>query len=206
MLGIAKGLTAFASNVLMVDFYGSGGSSGTGTTLGIDESYDVQAAVDFVRARWPGQKVLLYGQSMGGATILRAVAKLSVAPEAIVLDCSFGRLLATVESRFRNRMGLPAFPLAELLVLWGSVRIGRNGFAHEPVEYARAVRCPTLVLQGVNDPNITPEEAREMAGNLGGWKRISEYVKAGHSDLRSSQPEQWKQDVGLLMAELRREP
>ena len=34
---------------LLVDFYGSGGSSGTGTTIGVKEASDVAAAVDYVR-------------------------------------------------------------------------------------------------------------------------------------------------------------
>ena len=202
MLGVAKGLTQLGSSVLLVDFYGSGGSSGTGTSLGIHEAHDVMAAVGYARERWPGQALLLYGQSMGGATILRAVAKLGVAPDGIVLESTFDRLLATVESRF-HRMGLPAVPFAQLLVFWGGLRIGGNSWEHNPADYARSVRCPTLVLQDDRDPNISSRQGRSIEAALGGWKRYAEYTKTGHDDIHATQPERWKEDVGALLAEMR---
>lgn len=203
MLGIAKGLNELGSSVLLVDFHGSGGSSGSGTSLGVHEAHDVAATAAYARAHWPDRGLVLYGQSMGGAAVLRAVARLGVAPDGLVLESTFDRLLATVASRFR-RMGLPATPLAQLLVFWGSLRIGANGFAHNPAEYARSVRCPTLVLRGDRDPNISSDQARRLLAGLGGWTRYSEYAKVGHQDIRSADPRRWQDDVGALLTRLSR--
>jgi alpha-beta hydrolase superfamily lysophospholipase len=201
MLGIAQGLVELGSSVLLVDFYGSGGSSGTGTTLGVREAHDVRAALDYWRARWPRAPLVLYGQSMGGAAVLRAVAELGAEPDGIVAESTFDRLLTTVASRFR-RMGLPGTPLAHLLVFWGGVHIGADGFAHDPVDYAASVRCPALVLHGELDPSISIEEARGLHARLGGWKRYSEYPGTGHVDLRSADPRRWQADLEALLAEV----
>lgn len=201
MLGVAQGLVKLGSSVLLVDFYGSGGSSGTGTTLGVREAHDVRAALDYCRARWPEAPLVLYGQSMGGAAVLRAVAKLGAEPDGIAVESTFDRLLTTVASRFR-RMGLPGAPFAHLLVFWGGIHIGADGFAHDPVDYAASVRCPALVLHAEADPNISIEQARSILVRLGGWKRYSEYPAVGHVDLRSADPRRWQDDLEALLAEV----
>jgi pimeloyl-ACP methyl ester carboxylesterase len=58
---------------LLVDFRGTGGSSGSDTTLGAKEAGDVVVALDYARREWPGTKVALYGVSMGAAAILGGV-------------------------------------------------------------------------------------------------------------------------------------
>lgn len=200
MLSVARGLFDLGCGVLLVDFHGSGGSSGSGTTIGIREAHDVVAALSWSRARWPERRLVAYGVSMGGAAILRAVAVLGARPDGIVVESTFDRLLSTVEDRF-HRMGLPAFPAAQVLVFWGSVRLGVNAFAHDPVRYAASVSCPTLVLQGSLDPNVGMDGARAIHARLTGWKQLSEYVRIGHQDIRTTDRERWRRDVeGLLGA------
>jgi pimeloyl-ACP methyl ester carboxylesterase len=192
MLGPARALSSLGSHVLMVDFYGSGGSTGTGTAVGIEEARDVAAAVAYCRAQWPDQALLLYGQSMGGAAILRAIAEHDVDPDGLVIESTFDRLLSTVKSRF-HRMHLPATPT------------DADAFAHNPATYARAVHCPTLVLQGAQDPNIFSEQAQRVQAALQGWKRLSLYDKVGHQDILSASPEAWNRDVADLLEVISRD-
>src|SRR5207237_2938162 len=109
--------------VLLVDFRGTGGSSGQETTLGVREAADVARAVDYTQHTWPARPLVLYGVSMGAAAIMRAVATEGVHPAALILESPFDRLLDTVANRF-HAMGLPAFPAAGLLVFWGSLQQG----------------------------------------------------------------------------------
>lgn len=198
LLPHALALQELGASVLLVDFHGSGDSEGTGTSLGIHEADDVVAAVDWVRSTRPWAEVLLYGQSMGGAAVLRAVALEGLEPDGIALDSTYGRLLATVKARF-HRMGLPATPLAELLVFWGGVRLGASGFEQLPAEFARSVRCPTLVLHAEDDASISTESARELFAALGGWKRFSEYPGSQHGGLMRADPDRWRRDLAELL-------
>lgn len=177
MAGQADLLRELGWRTVLVDFRGSGGSDGMATTLGWREAMDVAAAVSWTREQWPGKPVMLYANSMGAAAVLRAVAVENVRADALVLECPYDRLLNTVSHRYRG-MGLPAFPFAQLLLFWGGVQHGFNAFTLNPVEYARSVTCPALLLDGENDPWVLPEEARRIAAAMKGECRILK--DAGH--------------------------
>lgn len=164
---------------LLVDFRGSGGSSGDDTTLGLREADDVAAAFRYAQQQWPEQPIVLYGISMGGAAILRAVAVDHVHPSAIIVEGVFDRLLTTVRHRF-DAVHLPAWPAAPLLVFWGSVQIGYNGFAHNPIDYATSVACPILVLHGERDPWISADETAALVAQISSPKQLIEVPGLGH--------------------------
>jgi alpha-beta hydrolase superfamily lysophospholipase len=186
---------------LLVDFRGVGGSSGQDTTLGVREAADVARAVAYARQIGAPGPLVLYGISMGSAAVLRAVAAAGVTADAIILESPFDRLLATTENRF-HAMGLPAFPAAGLLIFWGSVQQGFNGFSHNPVDYAGAVRCPALVLYGARDPRVTPAQARAVFDRLGGPKQFVTVPDAGHELLIDVNPDLWQQEVGQFLDQI----
>ncbi|MFL5734327.1 MAG: alpha/beta hydrolase [Chloroflexia bacterium] len=185
-------------DALMVDFRGTGGSSGNDTTLGVREGTDVALSLRYAKDTWPGKPVTLYGVSMGAAAILRAIAAEGAQPDAIVLESPFDRLVSTVANRFHS-MGLPAFPSAQLLVFWGSVQQGFNGFNHNPVDYARQVRCPSLLLHGDQDPRATPAQARSVFDNLSGPREFVAFTGARHESLVTRDPTLWKSKVGAFL-------
>jgi uncharacterized protein len=174
---------------VMVDFRGSGGSEGTATTLGWDEAEDVVAAVTWTRQQWPGAKLLLYGQSMGSAAVLRAIAKENLQqPDGLILETPFDSLLQTVSHRY-EAMKLPAFPFAEMLVFWGGVQHGFNAFEMNPAEYAHAVRCPSLVMGGEQDAWVRPADLQRVAKAMRGPTECHIFPGIGHGGfLRQAGP------------------
>lgn len=195
---------------LLVDFQGVGGSSGDTNTIGMREAEDVALSVDYARklAAKNYEKsslkppVILYGISMGSAAILRAIAQEKVHPDAIILEEPFARLVDAVGSRVRaNR--LPAFPLAESIVFWGGIQHGFNGFAHNPVDYATQVHCPTLILQGELDPWTTATEIDRIYQNLRGTRQLSIFPNTGHNLLVTVDRDRWKQNVNKFLLKVR---
>jgi alpha-beta hydrolase superfamily lysophospholipase len=184
----------------LVDFRGCGGSTGNETTIGVYEADDVDRAWKYVRSMWPGQPVILYGRSMGSAAILRAVAVHGTRPAAVVVECPFDRLASTVANRFAA-MGLPAFPGTQLLVFWGGVQHGFDGFAHNPVDYARKVEMPVLLMHGEMDPRVTRAQAEAIFDNFPGTKNRREaFPETGHESCLASHPERWKKAVSEFLA------
>lgn len=198
LLPTAARLYRLGCSVLLVDFYGSGGSTGSGTTIGYREGEDAAAAFRYAREQWPGRPIVLYGLSMGGAAVLRAVAVEGASPAALVVESTFDTLLNTVRSRFRA-MGLPPSPLAGLLVFWGGLRGGFNAFAHNPADYAALAHCPALVLHGADDQRVLPHEARRIYDALAGPKRLSEYPGAGHQPLSGADENRWREDMAWVL-------
>ena len=192
----------FGYSSFLIDFRGSGGSSGANTTLGLREATDVVASIAYAKQQWPDQPLLLYGLSMGGAAILRAVAVEGQQPTAIIIEGVFDRFTSTIEHRFAA-VGLPAWPAAPLLVFWGSVQMGYNGFDHNPASYARSVACPILVMRGERDPWVSQSETRALTAEISAPKRIVEFPDIAH-DLPyvTTSPELWETEVGAFLASL----
>lgn len=166
-------------DAFLVDFRGSGGSSGSVTTVGYHEAHDVAEAVGYVRRQFNPQRVVIYGRSMGAAAALRAVAMGRVKPDALVIESPFDKMLSTVSHRF-DLVGVPTFPLARLLVFWGGVQHGYWAFGHNPAEYAKAVQCPTLMIRAGRDPFIKQHEAESVFHNVAGPKQLIVFDGAAH--------------------------
>ncbi len=202
VLPSAATLRGLGYPTLVVDFYGSGGSSGTDTSLGYQEALDVAASHNFAQRRWPDRQIVLYGFSMGAAAVLRAVAVEQISPAAIILEAPFDDLLATAKSRFRS-MGLPSTPFAQILLFWGGLQWGFNPFNHNPTAYARSVRCPTLILHGGADPRVSSEDARRLFESFGTHGRFVSYPGVSHTLIVSAKPKAWLADVKSFMCDAR---
>ena len=199
LLAPAKVFNHLNYDTLLVDFRGVGGSSGNTTTIGFREGKDVAVVVNYAEKLNLKSPIVLYGVSMGTAAILKAIAQEKIAPDAIILELPFTRLLNAVKSRLRGGI-FPSFPTAELLVFWGSIQQGFNGFAHNPVTYAKQVNCPTLILQGKQDKWITMTEIDELLQNLQGAKQLVVFPTAGHELLVTVDQEHWQQSIVSFLA------
>lgn len=194
LLPLASEYNKMGCACLLTDFHGSGGSAGNSTTIGVFESDDVTAAFNYTRRKWPNRSPILHGISMGGAALLRAVSRDGLSPSAVIVESPFNNLPTTTRNRF-NAMGLPSFPAAELLLIWGGVQQGINPFKHNPARYAIGVTCPALVLHGESDPFVSMEEAREVFDSLAGRKYFESYRDTGHTLLLKALPGKWRKDI-----------
>lgn len=185
-------------NTLLVDFRGVGGSSGNTTTLGVREAKDVALTVKEAQRSNLKRPFILYGVSMGTAAILKAMADEKVNPDAIILELPYARLLDAVRSRVRI-FKVPTFPIAELVVFWGGVQHGTNGFTHNPVIYANQVKCPTLILHGKLDKWTTEDEVNQMIQNLQGPKKLVIFPDSGHNLLVTANRDLWQKSIGQFL-------
>jgi uncharacterized protein len=181
-------------NVLLTDFRAHGNSSGNTCTIGYDEALDVKAAYDYVKTT--GEKnIVLWGISLGAATITRAVSEYQLEPAKIILEMPFGSLTDAVKGRVRL-MHLPEQPTAALLTFWGGTEQGFWGFNHNPADYAKKIHCPVLLQWGRQDPRVTQSETNELFTNLATkQKKWVVYETAAHESLLKKEPVKWKQSV-----------
>jgi len=198
LLKEAKAFLGLGASVLLPDFRGSGGSSESYTTLGFHESEDVAAAVRHAHAHLSHAATILFGQSMGSVAVLRAIHAHGISPDAVILEGVFDTMLNTVRNRF-DSMGVPSFPGARLLLFWGGKQQGFDAFAHNPVDYARSMKCPALFLHGANDPRAKLTEARAVFAAASGPKVFKEFESVGHGPIVSKRPEDWKAAVGEII-------
>jgi alpha-beta hydrolase superfamily lysophospholipase len=200
LLEEAKAFHELGMSCFLVDHRGHGGSAGQTTSIGYREAADVLGAVDFVHATLrQGSPVVLYGQSMGGVSIFRALSIDHREPAAVIVEAIYDETLNAVRNRFRS-IGLPAFPAAELLCFWGSIQMGFSARRHNPVRYARAVEAPVLMLHGTEDSRATEVQARRVFACLGGKKAFATFEGSTHESLFKRSPEQWTNEVASFLA------
>lgn len=184
-------------DVMLVDFTGSGGSEGMETTIGFYEAEQVKRCHDYLKAQGE-KKIHLFGTSMGAAAVLKAFHDYSITPASVILECPFGSLYKTVCARFRM-LGVPTLPMAPLLTFWGGAQHGFWAFGHNPTEYARSVRCPTLLMYGAKDPKVSMEETNAIFTNLAGRKTLRVYPEAGHENFLIQYEKEWAADVQAFL-------
>ncbi len=198
LLPAAVEFNALGYDTVLVDFYGSGGSEGSETSVGYFEAEDVAAAFRFPRAENPKKPVILYGVSMGAASVLRAVHAHKIEPDALILECPFDRLLTTVQNRF-DAMRLPSFPAAQLLVFWGGVQQGFDGFDFNPAEYARDVRCPVLLMHGGADARVKPADVENIVKNLNQASIFKLFPGVSHQSYVTTHATEWRSYVSEFL-------
>lgn len=193
MMDKAEEFLKLGYNTLLVDFMGSGGSEGNQTTLGYKEAEQVKTVFEHLIQK-KEQNIYLFGTSMGAAAILKAIYDHQLTAKAIILECPFGSMYQTTCARFRI-MKAPVFPMAGLLVFWGGVQNGFWAFSHNPEVYAKAVTCPTLLLYGAKDKNVSRSETDAIFENLNGKKLLKIYPEAGHENYLLKYKNEWTQDI-----------
>jgi alpha-beta hydrolase superfamily lysophospholipase len=196
----ARAFHALGFSTFLVDHRGHGGSAGDWTSIGYHEARDVVAAVDYVRSQVrPSAPLILYGQSMGAVAIVRAVAVAPVNPSAVIVEGLYDRIINAIRNRFGS-MGLPSFPSAELLGFWGGVQMGFPAFRHNPVDYARTITVPVLMLHGADDPRATRQQARRVFDALPGHKEFVEFSGLKHQSLYRASQERWTSAVAAFLS------
>ncbi len=201
MLSRARFLRAAGYTSLVFDFQAHGESPGEAITLGYRESFDVRAAVAFVRERRPGRKVCVLGQSLGGAACL--IGDDPIDADALILESVYPTLREAIANRMEQRLGLLGRFGAPLLTLQGRFRLGVSVDACRPIHGIRDFPNPVLLIAGVDDRRTTLAESRRMFEAARGPKELWTIDKAGHVDYWAVATERYEAKVlGFLARHL----
>ncbi len=176
-------------NTILVDFMGAGNSEGNQTTIGFKEAVEVKTVFDYA-SKNREKNIFLFGTSMGAVAIMKAINDYKINPKGIIIECPFGSIYKTTCARF-NRIGVPTFPMAGLLLFWGSVENGFWNFGFNPSEFAKNIKCPTLLLYGKTDKSVSFAETVAIFKNLSGQKKLTIFENTGHENYMTKNKKKW---------------
>jgi uncharacterized protein len=203
MLRRARLFHAEGFAVLLFDFQAHGESTGARITFGHREGQDAAAAVAYVRAWLPNQRVGAIGSSLGGAAALLAPAPLDV--DALVLESVYSDVGAAIENRIIAVLGpigtVVAPPTTALFKLLLPPFLGVTAADLRPIDRIAQVRAPVLVAGGMLDDRTSIVETRRMFARAKEPKQLWVVVRARHVDLEGFAPDEYRSHVLAFMIE-----
>jgi alpha-beta hydrolase superfamily lysophospholipase len=181
-------------NTLSFDFRAHGNSEGNICTIGFRETKDLKAAYDFVE-KGNEKNIILWGVSMGAATILKAIPEHGLKPAQVILECPFASLYDAVQGRLRS-MHIPAHPVSELLTLWGSMERSMWAFGFRPSVSAKQITMPVLLNWGAKDPRVLRHETDAIFENLGtSHKQLVVFENSAHQSFCVNEKAKWQSAI-----------
>jgi uncharacterized protein len=161
---LAEALAAEGASVLLVDYRGYGGNPGSPSETGL--MADARAAAGYLAGRREvdPERVVYFGESLGGAVAVALAAERS--PAALVLRSPFASLAAM------GRHHYPWLPVVDALLL--------DRFA--AVRQIGAVRVPLLVIVASDDEIVPVGQSRALFEAANEPKRWLEIRGARHND------------------------
>ena len=187
-------------NALVIHQRAHGESGGHTISFGIKESGDVVRWAEYAQNRFgPEIPVILFGLSMGAATVLMGCAEGYPANvKAIIADSAYSSPADIIKKVCRD-LGYPTalYPFAKL----GAQLFG--GFDLESrtaLEAVRDTRIPILIIHGEDDHLVPWGMGREIAENCMGRCHIFTVPGADHGLACMADPDGYEQAIRRFLA------
>lgn len=145
-------------NILAVDLRAHGESGGRYSTGGFWERYDVNQAIDQIKAARAGQtaKIVLFGVSLGAATAAGvAVARNDLS--AVILESPFSEF-HNAAALHGDRLGTPGRFFQENAYRLAKWLAQADFDAVRPVDTIPKIPCPLMVIQSGDDPFLSESD------------------------------------------------
>ena len=190
-------------SVLIPDARGHGESEGDAIGMGWLERRDIVGWVSSIAATDPDAEIVLYGVSMGGATVMMASGEEDLPHQVklVIEDCGYTSVLDEFREQLKQQFGLPAFPL--LYVTSGISKLKAGYFFGE----ASAVRqlqksdLPTLFIHGEEDTFVPYSMLAEVYESAVGPKEMLSVPGAGHGEASQVAPELYWTTIDIFIAQ-----
>ena len=193
MLDRARFLFAAGYSVLLIDLQAHGETPGQQITFGYRESFDVDAAVDYLNARLDGRPVGVIGASLGGAAAL--LGESPVDADAVVLEGVYSSIEQAVGNRIAIRLGEFGRWLAPFLVWQVEPRLGVRPDELAPAAAIHRLDAPVMIIAGTEDKRTRPDESKALYLRAKSQKRLWLINGARHEDFHRHAPADYERQV-----------
>lgn len=193
MLDRARFLFATGYSVLLIDLQAHGETPGEQITFGYRESFDVDAAVDYLDTRLGGRPVGVIGASLGGAAVV--LGDSSVKADAVVLEGVYSSIDRAARNRMAIRLGEIGRWLTPLLLWQIEPRLGVSPDALAPIAAIHRLEAPVMIIAGTDDQRTQLDESKALYLRARSPKQLWLINGARHENFHSHSPVDYEQRV-----------
>lgn len=183
-------------HILMPDARGHGSSEGRYIGMGWPDRLDLLRWIDSILLDYPQAEIVLYGVSMGGATVMMVSGEsLPAQVKVIVEDCGYTSAKEEFSYQLKALFRLPSFPLIPLASLIARIRAGYTlGQANALAQVAKA-KIPIMFIHGDCDTFVPSKMVHEVYEAAKTDKEIYIVPGAGHAGAASVAGEEYWRKV-----------
>ena len=187
----AKMLYDRGFSVLAPDARAHGESDGNIRGMGYLEKRDIISWIHHIEQTDPLAEILLYGISMGGATVLFTSGEgdLPSSVKAVISDCAYTDVYSEIANTVKGIVPLPAFPLVDSASLVCKIRGGYSFKEASCVEAVKRSTTPTLFIHGSADTFVPFSMLDELYSSASCEKDILVIEGATHARSATHNPE-----------------
>ncbi len=181
-------------NSLIIDLRAHGKSEGTYMGMGWLDRLDLEIWIDKIIGENEKPKIMLYGISMGAATVLMATGdELPKEVKICIADCSYSSVWDEFKIHLNKIFHIPPFPLLNSASLMCKIYAGYNFKEASTIKQVRKSVTTTLFIHGTKDKFVPFSMLNELYKNANCKKQKLEIEGAGHGESKDVNPEKyWK--------------
>lgn len=201
MAGFGQHFYDLGFNVLIPECRGHGQSEGSYIGMGWPDRLDMLRWIDFIIAENQQAEIMLYGISMGGATVMMTAGE-ALPPQVklVIEDCGYSSVWEEFTAQLKEQFGLPSFPVMQAASVVTKIRAGYWLSEADAVKQVAKAQVPMLFIhgeadtfvpywmleplyeakQGVKEKFVVPGAAHGMASVVdpeGYWAAVDSFIE-----------------------------
>lgn len=183
---------------IQYDLRGHGANAKCPVTMGLKESKDLLAVIDWVHERY-GENIILglHGESMGSASQTLALRE-KPRVDFVVNDCGFAELTEVLRGQLSKRFHLPAFLVSTASIL-NKIYYKYSYQEVRPVDALKENQVPICFMHGREDTFIPYQHSELMAETTKGYQEVHLYEDADHALSFEKHPKEYEENLKAFL-------
>lgn len=177
----AKMFHEFGYNVVVPDCRGHGKSQGDYIGMGWHDRLDIISWAEKIIKGNKDCKIILYGVSMGGSSVLMASGeKLPQNIKCIISDSAYTSVYNVFSYQLKKMYKLPSFPFLNIVSCICKFRTGYFFREASTIKQLKKCKIPVLLIHGKNDDFVSVDMVYELYECANCFKDILVVKNSGH--------------------------
>lgn len=167
-------------------------SEGKHTGFGVLEKKDLLKWIEALNSLVPDGRIILYGVSMGGATVMQASEFELKNVVGIIEDCGYTSCWEEFRFMLKTVAHLPAFPILNVINLLCKIFLKFDLKSSDSRKAVAKTSLPMLFVHGDADAFVPEDMSHECYEACQGKKQIIIFPKAAHAQSHFTHPERYE--------------